>query len=124
MSLFDEIFPDLATEMVAEFGTDAVLTVLQGEYDTVTGTEFPDSTVISLKVLPPSTFDQYQMVNIGLEVGEILLYTAGSYITTTLQAKQCRLEYDGTTYVVNKIMPIKSGEFTPLYGLVIRTHGS
>lgn len=118
----DDVFGDLSTEMVEEFGFDCTLTTTTVEYDSATGTEVPTTVEFTFKVIPPDKASNHEQDKLNLEVGDLLLYTSDLYFTVAdVKPKVSRVIYFGQTYVVNAVEPIRTGARTPLIALVLRT---
>lgn len=122
MTLFDEIFPDLVSALMPDFGVECTLVVQNGEYDFDTGTEFPNPESSSVYAIFPE-LTKHQIDSLGLEAGEMVAFVEGTAVTKAVVPKKATLQYDNKQYIVNRVDSYRSGTEVPLIALVLKMSG-
>lgn len=108
-------------EIIAEFGKTVTFWVYGSEvYDPVTGkTSTGDATQYNKKVIPPYEVALRYVDGDLIQVGDMLTGVAAKDIEFT-PAKGMKVTIDSAIWVIQRVAPIYSGEWIPLYLLQLR----
>jgi hypothetical protein len=125
MSGLDALFTDLASSLITEYGTPAVLTqVTPGAYDPATGTTAAGTTT---NTNVSAVLDATSLKTLGYKFGEGLVQ--GGDIEATIPGKsinghpplpQDTLTFNGWPWVIVGVRPTYSGGVAVSYQLLVR----
>lgn len=119
MTKFDDIFVPLATQLVDNtFGFDATHRRVTRTYDPATGKNTVSNADTTVKITPPSPYDQRRIDGTLIQLGDqrIMISSASGVVPQSADL----FVIGGATWQVVAIFPIVSGESTAAYEVQLR----
>lgn len=122
MSRFDDIFGNLATQLIDKtFGTQAVVRRESATYDPVTGNNEKSSSNFTVFISPPAPVDQQRLADGSVfQRDDAVCLVARQGLSIVPNPTSDKLIWNGGTYQIVVVRPIVSGDENAAYELVIR----
>ena len=122
MSKFDQLFGDLAVQLIDNtFGTAAQISRETATYDAVTGTNTLSATLHAVSISPPSPINKNRLGDGSIfETNDAICVVARKPLSIVPNPTKDKLIWRGGTYQIVSVMPVVSGDEDAAYELVFR----
>lgn len=126
MGLFDDLFEEITTDVIALFRDAPVtLTLITPTYDPLTGSTTNDTKTVDVPCSPPAAFTRGEIDNVNILSSDLRISVASAALLaadfpTSQTNGSLTATLDSTTYRVMRVTPVFSGDRAAYLKLQLR----
>lgn len=119
MTELDEEIVPLALEIISRYGSKITFNPLATAYDVATGSTTEGTVGVEAWITPPQPYKQYLVDGESILATDVQTYMAAKDVTPEPKVGDL-LVYQGQTFKMMAVQPIRSGDMIALYALQLR----